>query len=83
MTSQEVASKHLTAPLREMVEEINICLPINEQYSFQALHLWLKGTRRPRYLTMLYLYDHASGWVKEFAADMLAALKENRNGTAR
>lgn len=79
MSIQSVALKYFTAPLREMVADINSYLPDGQRYSHQALHLWLTGKRSPRYFTILYLSENSSGWVNDFAVDMLAALREDRH----
>lgn len=77
--TQQIAVKHITAPLREVAKEINDYLPLGQGYSHQAIYTWLTGTRRPRYFTMLYLSENSTGWVRDFATEMLAAIKEDRH----
>ena len=81
MTIQTVAGKYLThAPIRDVTEEINAFLDDTDKISHQTPHNWIVGARRPRRLLMVFLKGAATGWVREFAVEMLAALKENGHG---
>ena len=46
-------------------------------FGFQAAHwhsIW-RGAYKPNYYAMWYLSQCGTGWVRDFAADMLAALE--------
>ena len=52
-------------------------LPEGLGYSQVAIHHWLTGNRTPDIARMHYLAANATGWVRDFALDALAAIDED------
>ncbi len=76
---QEIADHYIIQSLRDAVAEINQFLPAGTQYSHQALQTWLTGSRKPDRFRMLWLSQYGEGWVRDFATEILAVLKEGKN----
>lgn len=65
--------------VRSFTDEFN--KPIVEAgarpYSFQAIGLWHTGNRQPSDDRLMWLADHATGWVRDWAMETLAILRES------
>ena len=59
---------------RRARDEINKFLPENHGVSFNAIQAWESESYSPPFYVFAYLRDHATGWVRDFAADALAAI---------
>jgi len=82
MGFSEVIDKYRTisgngkpASFRQFAEQVNADLPRDHYYRPEHWYAVARGTYRPNFYLLFYLNQFATGWVRDFAADMLAALE--------
>lgn len=61
----------------EFARSLSEALPEGLGYSQVAINHWLNGRRLPDIVRMHYLATNATGWVRDFAIDALAAIDED------
>ena len=61
----------------EFARSLSEALPEGLGYSQVAINHWLNGRRLPDVARMHYLAANATGWVRSFAVDALAAIDED------
>jgi hypothetical protein len=57
-----------------LAEALSEQLPTGYGYTQVAVNHWLNNRRSPEHFRMHYLATHATGWVRDFATDALAAI---------
>ena len=61
--------------IRGFADEINAYLPANFGFSHSHWYAIYRGTYHPEYYATRYLSETATGWVQDFAKEMLKALE--------
>lgn len=61
----------------EFARKLSDVLPEGLGYSQVAINHWLNGRRLPDVARMHYLSTNATGWVRDFAIDALAAIDQD------
>ena len=63
--------------IRKFSEELSAHLPQDRGVSVPAVQAWENQKYELPFYVLIYLRDHAAGWVADFARDALAAIGQD------